>query len=194
MKRIAMIAWLLTMVMAVPATVYAADPVAVVNVKEAMKATKHWKQALSALEKEKKTMEGSLEKERQALKEKFEGLKVQKDVLAPANYQVKVKELERDQQKLASQFMQSQQKLAMMEKGYAGQLIQRIELVVRNIAQKKRFLMIVDKGEQGSPNVLYMKKGTNITKEVIAGYESVFGDKPLQAPQMPTAAAQSAKK
>lgn len=187
MKRIGMIACLFSMVLAGPAA-YAADPVAVVNVKEAMKATKHWKQALSTLEKEKKTLEGSLEKDRKALKDKFEALKVQKDVLAPQNYQEKVKELETDQSKLANQFMVSQQKLAMLEKGFAGQLIKRIEAVVRSIAQQQRFMMIVDKGEEGSPNVLYAKSGTDITKMVIAAYGKAFGDKPLETPRLPTAA------
>ena len=190
MKRIGKVLWLTAAALVVAPTgaLAAGQEVAVVDVKEAMKATKHWKQALAKLEKEKGSLEKTLEAKRNALKERAEGIMAQKAVLAPKNFEEKATELELDKNKLAQEFLRSQQQLQALEQGYAGQLIKRIEAVVRQIAFENKYLVIVDAGDEAQPNVLYAKRGIDITKKVIKAYAKNFGDKPLQQPRAPTAA------
>ncbi|MEM7675122.1 MAG: OmpH family outer membrane protein [Myxococcota bacterium] len=164
----------------------------VVDVKKAMQSTKQWKEALKTLEKEKKDLEASLEKRRLKLREEAKNLEAQKAVLAPKVYNSKIEELDGKKQQLAQELMISQQKLAYLEKGYAGQLLKRIDLVVRRLARDNDYRMIVDAGEEGAPNVLYAKKGVDVTKKVIASYKKNFGETPLTEVQLPQQAAAAA--
>ncbi len=161
--------------------------VATVDVKGAMKATKHWKEAFDALTKKKTELETKLEKTRTELKGKVDALVVQRDVLAPVMFREKMGELEKERVALAQELYRSQQILALMERELAGQMVKRIELVVRGLALEKELLLIVDSGDENQPNVLYQKKGTDITKTVVESYEKLFGDKPLRVPEFPEA-------
>ena len=182
--RIATVVWLvMAALVANPLVASAANTlVAVVDVRKAMTSTKHWKDARSKLEAQKGELEGSLETKRKALKEKADALMNKRDVLAKDAFAAQARTLEKEQQALAQQLYQSQQKLAFLEKGYAGQMIKRIENVVRGIAYQKKYLVIVDTGDGATPNVLYAKKSADITPEVIKNYEKTFGKQDLVDP------------
>ena len=169
--------------LAAPSLAMAAGDVAVVDVQNAMRQTNHWKDALKKLEKQKATLEKDLEKDRKKLKGKYDALEAQKGVLQAKTFDEKLKKLEEEKAKLAQKFYLSQQQLANTEKAYAAQLIKRIEAIVRALAQQKDYLVIVDQGDEAQPNVLYAKKGADITKTVIKKYADVFAKQPLQDPK-----------
>ncbi|MEL7368666.1 MAG: OmpH family outer membrane protein [Myxococcota bacterium] len=187
MMRIGLVSTAVAMIVAAaPAAATAKKTsLVVVDVKKAMKSTKQWQEALKKLEDQKKDLEATLEKRRLELREEAKNLEAQKAVLAPKNYNSKLQALDGKKRQLAQELMASQQKLAYFEKGYAGQLLKRIDLVVRRLARDNDYLMIVDAGEEGSPNVLYAKKSIDITSKVIASYKKNFGKTPLTEVKLP---------
>lgn len=171
--------------LAAPAAAHAADKkVAVVDVKAAMKASTHWKQAVSTLEKEKGKREETLKTAQDELKSRLDALAVQEGVMAPKIFNQKMAQLEEDKQKLAQEFMVNQQQLTMIEKSLASQMIKRIESIVRDLAARQKYMLIVDLGDESQPNVLYAKKGIDITNKVVAGYKKAFGEQPLRVPDL----------
>ena len=185
----ALLAGVATFSVVAPSRASAAQKVAVVDVKRAMEATDHWKKAVAKLKVEKESREKSLEETRVGLKSKYEALLAQKELLTKENFETKARALETEQAQLARTFMVRQQELVYLEKAYYTQMIKRIESVVRQLAFEDKYLVIVDSGDESSPNVLYAKKGIDVTKKVIKSYNKLFSGKPLQEPKIPSAPA-----
>lgn len=182
-----MIGFICAASMATPHLAAAADRVAVVDVKKAMQATDHWKEVIKKLEKQKGDLEKVLEADRVALKKKVEELQAQKDLITKDNFEEKMRALGKDKGILAQKLYASQQQLAVLEQGYTGQMLKRIEAIVRALAQRGEYLMVVENGNPAQPNVLYAKKGADITTDVIKAYSENFAKQPLEEPKMPGA-------
>jgi len=79
----------------------------------------------------------------------------------------KKRQFDRDQQDAQSDFQQAMQDLY-------NSLASKVYDVMESYAQSKGFTLVLDISQQQSP-VLYASEGTNITKEVIDGYNTKSG-------------------
>lgn len=153
--------------------------VAVVNVQEAMRSTPQFKDAEAKLEKERSSRQAALEAKKKALQERKEKLDAQKAVVDVKTLTPQIEELKLEIQKLTQAFMKDQQELTQMEQKLSEQMIARIELVVREVANERDREFVFDTGNDDTPNVLYMEKGIDITPVVVKRYLKRFKDKPL---------------
>lgn len=169
-----------------PATALAKGPkFGVVDVRTAMKKTKHWKDAYAKLEREKNQRQGLIEVEKTKLKEKRDALEAKKAVSDPKALAQEEEALAMEAQKFMRQFQMNQQMLSVMEQQLADQMLQRMEAVVKTISRQMELDFVFEAGFDGKPNVLYAAKGVDITNKVAKAYEKAYKDQPLKEPQLP---------
>lgn len=159
--------------------------VAVVDVRKAMEATKHWKDAYSKLEKERTSRQALIEAKKAELKEKKEAFEAKKAVSDPSAIAGEEEALYREAGMFMQQFQLSQQQLTYLEKQLADQMLSRLEAVVRQLSAENDYDFVFETGFDGEPNVLWSRKGVDITKKVTAAYKKLYKGKPLEMPQMP---------
>ncbi len=166
--------------LALPQLAEASDlKIGVVDMQTAVKATKHYKDALAAVKKERTERQAVLEAQKVTLGEKKQQLDAQKAVSDPSKSVEAEEKLEIEKQKLARAFMQFQQELIGFEKRLTEQLLGRMEVVVREVAATNGYTYIMERGEESDFNVLYAKPNLDITKKVISTYQKRFGKKAL---------------
>jgi Skp family chaperone for outer membrane proteins len=153
---------------------------AVVDVQAAFEASPHWKTAVAKLQKTRADKQSALESKQKDLRARKEKIDAQKAVSDANTALAAEEELYRDAQELTQGFLETQQKLTEEEKKLTDVMLQRIELIVRDIAIEGAFDFVFEAGTKENPNVLYAPKGTDITHRVIEEYKKRFKDKPLQ--------------
>lgn len=168
-----------------PAAADAAPKVAVVDVRKAMEATPHWKDAFSSLEQERNKRQAVIEAKKDELRKKKEAFEAKKAVSDPNAIAAEEEALYREAGMFAQQFQLSQQELMYLEKQLADKMLRRLEAVVQQLAAEKGYDFVFEAGLDGSDNVLWSKKGVDITKKVTALYMKLYKDKPLPPPQLP---------
>jgi Skp family chaperone for outer membrane proteins len=165
---------------AVPAPAEAQVKTAVVDVEKVMNATDHWKSAVAQLEADRKLKQAALETKQKELKDRKEKLDAQKAVSA-ANSTIKEEEaLFKDAQELTQAFLQQQQELTAWEKRITEAMLERVELVVREVALVGDYEFVFETGPVQTPNVLYADKKIDITSKVIDTYGKRYKGKPLE--------------
>lgn len=167
-------------VAALPSVATAAIKVAVVDVQAVMNSTNHWKKAVEKLESDRKAKQAVLESKQRELRERKEKLDAKKAVSA-ADATIKEEEaLFQDAQQLTQQFMQQQKELSAWEQRITSEMLQRVELVVREVSLRGDYEFVFEQGSADQPNVLYADDSVDITKQVIALYKKRYKDKPLK--------------
>ncbi len=157
-----------------------AGELAVVDVQKVMAATKHWKDAVAVLEKDRVTRQTELELKQKELKARKEKIDAARAVSSPGATATSEEELMRDAQLLSQAFMQSQQGLAQLEKRATDQMLGRVETIVRELAVQGEYAFVFEAGTEEAPNVLYSNPKIDITDRVIQLYDKYFKDKPLE--------------
>lgn len=157
-----------------------AQSVAVVDLRKAMEATAHWKKAWSALEKDRDKRQKVLQPKQEALAKKAKQLEAQRAVASAASIAPQLQALMQERQALEQGFVKEQRELTLREKRITDQMLQRMELVIRELATQKNYDFVFEMSQSTGPNVLYNKSGTNITKQVSALYKKRFGKTPLK--------------
>jgi Skp family chaperone for outer membrane proteins len=164
---------------AAPLAAEAQVKTAVVDVQKVMNATTHWKSAVADLEKDRKLKQASLESKQKELKDRKEKLDAKKAVSDP-NATIKDEELLfKDAQELTQAFLMQQQELTGWEKRITEAMLERIELVVREVALTGDYEYVFEVGPEQTPNVLYSRKDIDITQKVIDTYAKRYKDKGL---------------
>lgn len=158
----------------------AAGPkVAVVDIESAMSSTEHWKKVVAVLQKERTARQAALEAKQKELKDKKDKIDAQKAVSDPKMSQDQEIALYKDAQELTQGFMKAQKELSDREKRATDGMMSRFELIVREIALRDDYDFVFETGSGLEPNVLFSKKASNITPQVIEMYGKKFKDKPL---------------
>jgi outer membrane protein len=152
---------------------------AVVNVEKVMNSTEHWKSAVAELEKDRKLKQAALESKQKELKDRKDKLDAMKAVSAP-NATIKDEEqLFKDAQELTQAFLMQQQELTNWEKRITEAMLERVELVVREVALTGDYEFVFEVGPEQTPNVLYANKNIDITQKVIDIYGQRYKGKGL---------------
>lgn len=165
---------------ALPGVAAAQLEVAVVDVQAVMNSTNHWKKAVEKLEADRKAKQAVLESKQRELKERKEKLDAKKAVSAAGATIAEEETLFKDAQELTQQFMTQQQELSVWEKRITAEMLQRVELVVREVSLLGDYDFVFEQGGDEQPNVLYAEKKVDITKKVIDLYQKRYKDKPLE--------------
>ena len=176
---------ILGLLLAGPAAALAAPKVGVVDVREAMKQTDHWKDAYDKLEKEKAQRQVMIEAEKTKLRTKRDALEAKKAVSDPAALAAEEEALAMEAQKFMREFQMNQQILTVMEQQLADEMLKRIEAVVKQLSQEMDLDFVFEAGFDGKPNVLYSAKGVDITDQVAAAYKKFYKGQPLPDPKVP---------
>lgn len=181
MTRALLIPLVLSFGLAAPAAVQAQDidSFAVVDVQRVMEGTAHWKAAVDKLEKERTGRQAALEAKQKALRDRKEKLDARKAVSDPSALVEEEEALFRDAQVLTQEFMQNQQELSQLEKQTTGEMLSRIEALVRELSVQGDYAFVFEMGTKDEPNVLYVNPKADITDEVVKLYAKHFKDKPL---------------
>lgn len=158
---------------------------AVVHVREAMESTKHWKDAYSKLESERAKRQTVIEAKKEELRKKKEAFEAKKAVSDPSKIAGEEEALYREAAMFMQQFQMSQQELSYLEQQLADQMLRRLERVVQQLSMTEGYDYVFEAGMDGEPNVLWSKKGVDITKKVTKAYLIAFKDKPLAPPKLP---------
>jgi outer membrane protein len=165
--------------LALPLNAEAQVKTAVVNVEKVMNSTQHWKTAVGELEKDRKLKQAALESKQKELRDRKEKLDAKKAVSA-ADATVKEEEqLFKDAQELTQAFLMQQQELSAWEKRITEAMLERIELVVREVALIGDYEFVFEAGPEQTPNVLYADQKIDITKKVIDTYQKRYKGKGL---------------
>ena len=152
---------------------------AVVNVEKVMNATEHWKSAVGQLEKERKLKQASLESKQKELRDRKEKLDAKKAVSDPNSTIKDEEQLFKDAQELTQAFLMQQQELTNWEKRITEAMLERVELVVREVALTGDYEFVFEVGPEQTPNVLYADKKIDITQKVIDTYQKRYKGKAL---------------
>jgi Skp family chaperone for outer membrane proteins len=152
---------------------------AVVDVQKVMNATDHWKKAVEELEKDRKAKQAVLESKQRELRERKDKLDAKKAVSDPKATVDEEESLFRDAQELTQAFLIQQQELTAWEKKITEQMLERVELVVREVALTGDFDFIFEIGPEQQPNVLYADTKIDVTDKVIDIYKKRYKDKAL---------------
>ena len=115
-------------------------------------------------------------------KEAFEAKKAVSDPKAIAGEE---EALYREANMFMRQFQMSQQELTYIEKMLADEMLKRLEVVVRQLSAQQDYDYVFETGFEDEPNVLYAKKGIDITPRVTKAYAELFKGKPLEMPKVP---------
>lgn len=164
----------LALALLVPASPAYAAAWAVFDSQKAMEATKHFQAAKVALEKELGVRTSTLEKEEKALKKRRKELEAKKSMAASKALAAEEQELSKNERAFAQKAMQARRELSAYEQKLKGQLFQRMEVAVQEVAASGDFDFVVE-----ASKALYHSPKLDITKKVLGVYKSRFGDKPL---------------
>jgi outer membrane protein len=168
-----------------PQAAHAENKVGVVDVRRAMEATAHWKDAYGKLDKVRTERQLLIEGKKQELKTKKEALAAKKAVSDPKSIAKEEEALYREAGMFMRQFQMSQQELTYLEKQLADQMLTRLEAVVRKLSAERGYEFVFEAGLEGEPNVLWSQKKVDITADVAKAYKILFKDKPLEMPKLP---------
>ncbi len=168
-----------------PAAAQAEERVGVVDVRRAMEATQHWKDAYGNLNKVRTERQLLIEAKKKELKDKKDVLAAKKAVSDPKSIAKEEEALYREAGMFMRQFQMSQQELTYLEKQLADQMLTRMEAVVRKLSAEKGYDFVFEVGLEGEPNVLWSKKKVDITTDVAKAYKILFKGKPLETPKLP---------
>src|SRR5688500_8441763 len=167
------------LILLAPLTAEAQIKTAVVDVEKVMNSTEHWKSAVAELEKDRKLKQAALESKQKELKDRKEKLDALKAVSAP-NATIKEEEqLFKDAQELTQAFLMQQQELTTWEKRITEAMLERVELVVREVALTGDYEFVFEVGPEQTPNVLYSSKNIDITQRVVDMYAKRYKGKAL---------------
>ncbi len=152
---------------------------AVVNVEKVMNSTDHWKSAVAELEKDRKARQAALEAKQKELRDRKAKLDAKKAVSDPNATLQEEQALFKDAQDLTQQFLTQQQELGDWEKRITDAMLERVELVVREVATIGDYEFVFEVGPEQTPNVLYADAKIDITQKIIETYGKRYKGKPL---------------
>ncbi len=140
-----------------------------VNFQEALGSIKDGKEVKKKLETffkkkqaELKSEEEAILKERDALEKQSQTGMVKQEVL-----QQKAQELQKRMMALQEALMRGNQELALKEKEYAAPIIQKMELIIKDIARERGFDLVLERA-----TILYGQDDLNLTDELIKRFNA----------------------
>jgi outer membrane protein len=134
-----------------------------VDLQRTLNETASGKAARKKLEADKKKKQKALDKDQQDLQKMAQELDKQRVVLKPDVLRQRERELQEKYVKLQETYLQLQQELAKMEAKLVSEIFQKASPVIKDIAQKQGYTMILEKNESA---VLWADPALDITAEV----------------------------
>lgn len=156
----------------------------VVDVQKVMEATPEWTTEVSKLKRDWEKKKSELEAHQSELRKQKEALDAKRVVSDPNAVAEEERGLLEQANKFRMALIQAQQVFTRREAALKEAMLSRIERVVYAIAEKGDYEYIFETGTLESPNVLYAKKGLDLTNEVITRYKRAYKDKPLEIPDV----------
>lgn len=165
----------LSLTLGLPTLAQAAETTwAVFDSQRAMEATKHFKDAKAALEKEVTARKSEIEAEQMELKADLMRLEAQKAVSPEGSQAEREAQLRQRGLKLQQKAIQNQRELQAYDQKLKGQLFRRLEVAVKIVANEGDYTFVVE-----ASKVLYRRPKIDITDRVVEVYRERFGKKPL---------------
>ncbi len=146
--------------------------VAVVDLQRALNETQDGKKAKTQLKGLFKKRQVALDKKQEDLKKMKEGIEKQKDVLSKDVLRQKLESYQKSLVQLQTSYVEYQKELAQKEAQLTKGIIDRMQRIVKSIAQKDGYSFVVERNEGG---VVWAKSNIDITDDVIQRYNKGEG-------------------
>lgn len=146
--------------------------VAVVDLQRALNETQDGKKAKNQLKGLFKKRQVALDKKQEDLKKMKEGIEKQKDVLSKDVLREKLETYQKSLVQLQTSYVEYQKELAQKEAQLTKGIIDRMQRIVKTIAQKDGYTFVVERNEGG---VVWAKSNVDITDDVIQRYNKGEG-------------------
>ena len=159
---------LMALALTLPSMTQAATKYAVIDMQSVIVNVEEGKVARSNLEKEIKTKEKELMKEKESLDKLNEDWKSQAAVLSDAARMKKQQEFQEKFMALRNSEMEFQQEIKRKEQKATQSIAVKVAKIVEELAKQKQFEVVFESNTAG---ILYVKDPVDITKEVITAYE-----------------------
>jgi outer membrane protein len=158
----------MALALTLPSMTQAATKYAVIDMQSVIVNVEEGKAARSNLEKEIKTKEKELMKEKESLDKLNEDWKSQAAVLSDAARMKKQQEFQEKFMALRNSEMEFQQEIKRKEQKATQSIAVKVAKIVEDMAKQKQFEVVFESNTAG---ILYVKDPVDITKEVITAYE-----------------------
>ena len=199
MRTVAVAALAALALVAAPRPARAADPkIGYVNLQAAMNDVEEGKAAKAELKKEFDQKQKVLDDKQNELKKLKEDLDKQAIVMSEETKREKQMDFERRVMEVQQLFVKLQQELAEREREKMKVIIDKMELVIKEIAEAGGFAYVF---EQQNAGILYAPANDNLTPELVRKYNARFkpgagssGEKKGAAKSEPAKKAEAAKK
>ncbi|MES3038728.1 MAG: OmpH family outer membrane protein [Bdellovibrionota bacterium] len=141
--------------------------IAVVDMQKAIQSTSAGKKAKADLEAEFEKRKKDLQKKEADLKKMQEDLEKKRSVLSEEVLQKRQGEFQEEMMKYRDLVGKNQMEIQKKERDLSGPIVDKVRKVIAKIAKEKGYSMVLE----NSAMVLYSEAGSDITDQVIAGYE-----------------------
>ena len=145
----------------------AASKIATVDMQKALQTVDAGKKAKGQLEKEFNTKKKMLDDEQTAIKKLTEEFKKQSMVLNDESRAKKQQEIQERMMKFQDQMMRSQNEIQQKEGELTGPIVKNLKAMVREIAAKKGYNIVLDKNEQ---TVIFSQEKDDLTEELVKSF------------------------
>lgn len=148
--------------------------VAFVDLQDALQSVDAGKNAKAQLEKEMTAKRTSLEKAQKNLQKETEEFEKKAAVMNESARAAKQAELQKKIAEFQKSFGESQMELQKRERELTKPIIDELRTIVEGMGKAQNFNLVLEKNEGA---VLYAQNGTDLTKDVIAAFNSRKGKK-----------------
>lgn len=148
--------------------------VAFVDLQDALQSVEAGKNAKAQLEKEMTAKRASLEKAQKSLQKETEEFEKKAAIMNDTARAAKQAELQKKIAEFQKSFGESQMELQKRERELTKPIIDELRSIVEGMGKAQNFNLVLEKNEGA---VLYAQNGTDLTKDVIAAFNSRKGKK-----------------
>jgi outer membrane protein len=141
---------------------------AYIDMQKAIQSTKAGKSARTTLEQEFNRKKDELKKKEEQLKKEAEEFEKKRMVLSEQKRNEQQEALQQKMMAFQQELQQSQANIQQKERELTQPILEKIQKVISEVAKKKGYSMIFEKGSQG---VMWAKSELDITDEVISAFE-----------------------
>lgn len=146
-----------------------ADKIGYVDLQRIINESKQGKESKELLTKEGEYKGRKLREGDENLKKKLQELDAQRAVLSPDAFQKRQEELMQERDKFTEQVQSYQLDLRKKEQELTQDIIEDVQALVKEMAQKEGFSLILEKSEAG---ILYAPEKFDLTERVLQSYDS----------------------
>ena len=148
--------------------VFADFQAAYIDMQKAIQSTKAGKSARTTLEQEFNRKKDELKKKEESIKKEAEAFEKKRSILSEAKRLEQQEALQKKMMAFQQELQQSQNNIQQKERELTQPILEKIQKVIGNVAKKKGYAMVFERGSQG---VMWAKVDLDITDEVIKEFE-----------------------